>query len=338
MTAYVARRELKLGELVTAPLYVPSSPAESLLGLHEGERMKVRDLLYGLLLASGNDAAVTLADAAAGSTAAFVQEMNAAARRLGLDRTSYANPIGLDDPDNYSSALDLTALAAKLRRDRFLRQVFDTPETVLESGAEPRDVVNHNNLVRTVPYVNGIKTGYTLGAGHVLVASATRHGVSLISAVLGAPSESARDAYSLTLLDYGFSLYHRREPVSARERLAAPALRFQGTTLPLVAAKRLRVTVRRGQRVAVSVEAPSEVEGPIRKGKRLGAVTVAVDGERVASSALVSARSAPAADLGDKVDSAIPGPRAIAWVVITVVVAVALIVCLWLLARRSGTR
>jgi serine-type D-Ala-D-Ala carboxypeptidase (penicillin-binding protein 5/6) len=186
MTAYVARRDLKLDQRVTAPLYVPSSSAESLLGLHEGERITVRDLLYGLLLVSGNDAAVTLADAAAGSTGAFVGQMNAAARRLGLDHTSYANPIGLDDPDNYSSASDLAALAKKVIGDRFLRRVVDTPEIMLSSGAESRDVVNRNTLVRTVPYVTGVKTGYTLGAGNVLVASAKREHVKLISAVLGA--------------------------------------------------------------------------------------------------------------------------------------------------------
>jgi D-alanyl-D-alanine carboxypeptidase (penicillin-binding protein 5/6) len=156
MTAYVARRELKLDQRVTAPPYVPSSSAESLLGLEAGERIKVSDLIYGLILASGNDAAATLAEVSAGSIDAFVGEMNDAARRLGLEQTSYANPIGLDDPDNYSSAADLADLAARLRRDRFMRKVFDTPEIVLTSGAEPRAISNRNNLVRSVPSVDGV--------------------------------------------------------------------------------------------------------------------------------------------------------------------------------------
>jgi serine-type D-Ala-D-Ala carboxypeptidase (penicillin-binding protein 5/6) len=338
MTAYVSRRDLKLDQRVTAPLYVPSSSAESLLGLQEGERITVRDLLYGLLLASGNDAAVTLADASAGSTAAFVGQMNAAARRLGLDHTSYANPIGLDDPDNYSSASDLASLARTVLGDRFLRKVVDTPETVLSSGAESRDVVNRNTLVRTVPYVTGVKTGYTLGAGDVLVASADRERVKLISAVLGAPSESARDSDSLALLDYGYSLYHRREPVRMGERLAAASLRYQDEKLPLVADRSLGVTVRRGQRLAVSLDAPSELEGPIGKGERLGKVTVSVDGEPVATAGLVSGRAAPAADLGDKLDSAIPGPRALAWIVLAAALVLVLAVAYRLFTRRSPSR
>jgi D-alanyl-D-alanine carboxypeptidase (penicillin-binding protein 5/6) len=338
MTAYVARRDLGLDQIVTAPAYAPSSAAESLLGLRQGERIAVRDLLYGLLLASGNDAAVALADASAGSTEAFVGQMNAAARRLGLDRTSYANPIGLDDPDNYSSASDLVELAARLRRDRFLRTVVDTPETVLRTGSEPRDVVNRNTLVRTVPYVNGVKTGYTLGAGNVLVASATRHGVTLISALLGAPTEAGRDADSLALLDYGFSLYHRRQPVSAGESLATASLRYQDADVVLNAVRGVRVTVRRGQRLAVSVDAPAEVDGPVAKGQRLGAVTVRLEGERVGSSPLVAARSAAAADLGDRLDAAIPGPRPLAWAAIAVAVALALIAAVALWARRPPRR
>jgi serine-type D-Ala-D-Ala carboxypeptidase (penicillin-binding protein 5/6) len=336
MTAYVARRELMLEQRVTAPLYVPSSSAESLLGLEEGERIKVSDLIYGLILASGNDAAVTLADAAAGSTQAFVGEMNDAAARLGLDRTSYANPIGLDDPNNYSSAADLADLAQRLRRDRFMREVFDTPQIVLTSGAEQRAIVNRNNLVRSVPYVDGVKTGYTLGAGNVLVASASRDGVDLISVVLGAPSESARDAGSLALLDYGFSLYREETPVTKGETLGQVPVRFQDESLALRAGREVSLTVRRDQRVDVRPERPGEVEGPIERGEKLGSVTVLVDGERAGRSALVAARAVPAADLGDKLDDAIPGPRLVAFGLITAALALALIAVVRVLLRRSA--
>ena len=331
MTAYVARRELRLSEMVTAPRYTPSSPAESLLGLEEGERISVRDLLYGLLLASGNDAAVTLADAAAGSTRRFVSQMNAAAHRLGLSDTSYANPIGLDDPNNFSSAVDLVDLAARLRRDPFLAKVFDTPEKVLRTGATTRDVVNRNNLVRTVPYVNGVKTGYTLDAGDVLVASATRNGVTLISAVLGEPSEASRDSDSLALLNWGFDQYHEERPVSEGEALARVPVRYLDDALALDAARGVRLTVRRGQRIV-------EVEGPVAKGKRLGSVKVLVDGERVGASPLVAATTVPAADLGDRLDSAIPGPRLIVWVAVIAAIALALIVATRIFTSRSSAR
>ena len=241
------------------PAYVPST-AESLLGLEEGERIKVRDLLYGLILASGNDAAVALATAAGGSVDTFVRQMNRAAQRLDLDDTSYANPIGLDAPDNFSSARDLVDLTLELREKHF-RKIFDTPETVLESGARPRTVVNRNTLVRTVPYVNGVKTGYTLGADNVLVGSAERDGIQLVSAVLGAPTESERDAATLELLNYGFSLYRQERVLRERERVATASVRWQDERMPLVAERPVRVTVRRGQRVDVAVAAPARWRG-----------------------------------------------------------------------------
>jgi D-alanyl-D-alanine carboxypeptidase (penicillin-binding protein 5/6) len=312
MTAFVARERLRLGEMVVAPAYVANT-AESLLGLVEGERIKVRDLLYGLLLASGNDAAAALAQAASGSDAAFVRRMNRSAERLGLHDTSFANPIGLDEPGNFSSAADLAELTSALRSDRVFRRIFDTPQATLRSGARPRTVVNRNNLVRTVPYVNGVKTGYTLGAGNVLVGSAEREGVQLISAVLGAPTESERDAATLELLDYGFSLYARERPIAPRERLATAALRWQDAKLPLVAARPVRLTVRRGQEVDVKVHAPAEVAGPIDRGEQLGRATVTLDGERAAGVALLAARRAPEASVLERFDGAVPGPRLVAW-------------------------
>lgn len=338
MTAYVARRELRLGERVTAPGYAPISPAESLLGLVEGERISTEDLLYGLLLASGNDAAEALAVASSGSVDAFVRRMNREADRLGLERTSYANPIGLDDPSNYSSANDLVALAAELREDRIFRRIFDAPSATLRSGARTRQITNRNNLVLNVPFVDGVKTGYTLDAGNVLVASGTRDGVTLISAVLGEPTESARDADSLALLEYGFSLYRQREVVERRERLAAVPIADQGESLALVASRPVELTVRRGQEVTTTVDAPEEVEGPIARGERLGRVVVSVDGERRGRSALIAARAVAKASIGDRVDSALPGPRALAWLIVTGLVAAAAIIALRVWTRPRDTR
>ena len=312
MTAFVAREELGLGKTVVAPAYFAST-AESLLGLREGERIEVRDLLYGLILASGNDAAAALAQATAGSEKAFVRRMNRAAERLDLDDTSYANPIGLDEPGNFSSPRDLVDLTLALREDRAFRRIFDTPEAVLRSGARPRTVVNRNTLVRTVPYVNGVKTGYTLGAGNVLVGSAERNGVQLVSAVLGAPSESERDSATLELLDYGFSLYERERVLSERERVAAAAVRWQDESLPLVAERPVGVTVRGDQRVDVEVAAPTEIEGPVRRGERLGRASVTVDGEPTQRVALVAARSVGEATALERFDGVIPGPRVLAW-------------------------
>jgi serine-type D-Ala-D-Ala carboxypeptidase (penicillin-binding protein 5/6) len=334
MTAYVARRALKLSEEVVAAEYVPSSSAESLLGLMGGERITVRDLLYGLILASGNDAAVALADAAAGSVPAFVERMNRGAARLGLDHTSYANPIGLDEPGNYSSAGDLVELAAELRKDPAMREIFDAPDAVLQSGAQTRSIVNRNNLVRMVPWVDGVKTGYTLGAGNVLVASGEQGQVELISAVLGAPSETARDAESLELLGYGFSLYHRERPIADGEELADATVAYQDETLEMVAAEPVELTVRRGQEIDVEVDSPTEVEGPIDQGERLGEAIVRVDGDAQGRTALVAAAAVAEASVADRVDSALPGSRFVAWAIVAVAVAAVGI----LLIRFGGRR
>jgi serine-type D-Ala-D-Ala carboxypeptidase (penicillin-binding protein 5/6) len=335
MTAYAARQDLPLDKKVAAPPY-QALAAESLVGLRAGERITVRDLLYGLILASGNDAAVALADAAAGSQERFVAEMNRDARRLGLGDTSYANPIGLDQPGNYSSARDLVRLTVELREDPFFRKVFDAPETTVQSGGRSIHLTNRNTLVRTVPWVNGVKTGYTLGAGYVLVGSGTRKGVTLVSAVLGSTSESGREAATLELLEYGFDQYRRERVVERGERLASPSVRYQDELLGLVADRALGLTVRRDQRVSTDVVAPDEIEGPVDRGERLGEAVVAVDGEPVGRVALVAARHVPAADLGDRVDDALPGGRALAWGLITAAVAALLIVVTLAIGRRRA--
>ena len=139
MTALLALEQAKPSDVFTAPAY-NAMPAESRINLREGERMTVHDLLEALLLESANDAAETLAEGVSGSREAFVEEMNARAAELGLEHTSYANPIGLDEAGNYSSARDLAKLArVLLQRPRFAR-IVDMPEAELESGARPRVV------------------------------------------------------------------------------------------------------------------------------------------------------------------------------------------------------
>jgi D-alanyl-D-alanine carboxypeptidase (penicillin-binding protein 5/6) len=337
MTAYAARRDLPLSKRVVAPPY-EALAAESLVGLRAAERIAVRDLLYGLLLASGNDAAVALAEAAAGSEPRFVAQMNRDAKRLGLRNTSYANPIGLDEPGNYSSARDLVTLATELREDPFFRRVLDAPEATLRTDGRTIRVTNRNLLVRTVPWVNGVKTGYTLGADYVLVGSGTRKGVTLVSAVLGAPTESERDAATLELLEYGFSQYRRERLIKPGERLAAPEVRYQDTTMPLVAGRELTTTLRRDQRVKTDLRVPAEVEGPIERGDRIGSATVTVDGQAIGTVPLLAARTVGEADIGDRVDSAIPGGRLAAWVLITAALVGAVLLFGWAISRRRGTR
>lgn len=201
MTALVTLERLPLDAVVTAPGYV-SDGTESMLGLGNGEQMQVSDLLRGLLLASGNDAAMALAIGVAGSEEAFVTLMNEHARKLGMDRTRFGNPIGLDD-GNHSSAADLVTLTRALRRHAFFRRTVAAPRLTLQSGMVARTVVNSNRLLEGSFSVDGVKTGHTKAAGYVLVGSATRGGRAVVSAVLGTRSEDDRDDATVRLLRYG---------------------------------------------------------------------------------------------------------------------------------------
>ena len=308
MTAYLALQELKPNQTLTAAPYRPIASTEILLGLRPGEKIQVRDLLYGLLLPSANDAAQALAVGVGGSVPAFVSEMNQAAQALGLANTSYANPIGLDSPNNYSSARDLVTLADLLLENRLFARIVDSPSAVLHSGDTQRRVDTRNTLLDQQPFIDGVKTGHTIKAGYVLVGSGTRNSTTLISAVLGTPSEAARDAETLELLNYGFSLYRSSTPVEQGAEFADPKLDYRDDRLPVVAERTLRVSSREGQRVATSVDAPDEVSGAVEKGEQLGEVVVSVDGERAASSPLVAAESVEAATLLDKVASAVLNP------------------------------
>jgi D-alanyl-D-alanine carboxypeptidase (penicillin-binding protein 5/6) len=301
MTAYLALKRLKLNQMIAAPNYHPSASAEIRLGLRPGEKMRVRDLLYGLLLPSASDAAETLAVGVSGSVPAFVTAMNQAAQRLGLADTHYANPIGLDDPGNYSSAHDLVTLASILLQNPLFARIVDTPSAILRSGDHPRQVTSRNTLLGRESWVNGVKTGHTLGAGYVLVGSGTQDSTTLISAVLGTSSEFARDSETLALLQYGFSLYHPVSPVDQGEQLADPKLDWRGDHLSLVSQRALPVNVREGERVATHVTAPDEVSGAVEQGKALGRVTVTVDGKVAAASPLIAAESVDAATTLDKV-------------------------------------
>lgn len=294
MTAHVALSELPLRKVVRAAPYA-AIPAESLLGLSAGEPVSVRDLLYGLILRSGNDAAHSLAVATSGSEAGFVREMNLRAAALGLADTHYANPIGLDEPGNHSSARDLATLSRRLLERRPFARLAAARRALLTSLDPDRRIATRNTLLFRAPWATGVKTGHTLGAGYVLVGSGTRKGVELVSAVLGSPSETQRDLDSLELLEYGFSLYRRRAIVSAGRELATASIRYSGGELPLLAGRGVTVGLRRSQRARVEVDAPTEVEGPVRRGRRLGSAIVYIDGRRVAEVPLRAARAIPEA-------------------------------------------
>jgi D-alanyl-D-alanine carboxypeptidase (penicillin-binding protein 5/6) len=310
MTALLTLERARLGAVFRAARY-RALPAESRIGLLPGERMKVADLLRGLLVESANDAAETLAEGVAGSRRAFVRAMNQRARKLGLRGTHYANPVGLDQRGNYSTARDLVTLAIVLRTNRFFKRTVDRPQVTLRSGYRPRTFANRNDLVRRYPWVNGVKTGHTRAAGYVLVGSAYRHGVQLVSAVLGTPSEAARDADTLRLFAYAFRRFERVRAITRGQALASVAIRYRpGARLRLVAARTVRRIVPRGDRAAVAVRAvaPTEVRGPLRRGQPLGRAEVRQGGRLVATVPLLAVQAVPRADVVQRTKSWLAHP------------------------------
>jgi len=299
MTAYVAIKDLPLDKIVRAQPYEPEY-GESLMGLRAGQRISVRDLLYGLILRSGNDAAHTLAIDAAGDEARFVAQMNRYAAALGLSHTHYANPVGLDEKGNYSSAGDLMTLTRRLLQEPAFAKIADSRSAVLRSVHPRRRIESINELLELAPWVTGVKTGHTFGALYVLVGSGQRHGVSLISVVVGAWTDEERFDGNLALLEWGFGQYRRKLPVRAGEDLADPEIRYSGGRLPLRAERSLAAGIRKGQRVEVQVSAPEEVEGPLRRGRKLGRAMVFVAGRKVGSVDLLAGRSVAKASSFDR--------------------------------------
>jgi D-alanyl-D-alanine carboxypeptidase (penicillin-binding protein 5/6) len=256
----------------------------------------VDDLLEALLLESANDAAVTIAVGVSGSRAGFVSDMNTRAAELGLEDTSFANPIGLDDPQNRSTARDLARLSVRLMRYRRFRRIVDKPRATLESGSRRRVVGNRNRLIGRHGFVDGIKTGHTLSAGYVLVGAATgKGGARVVSVVLGEPSESARDADTLALLRYGLGQFRRVTPVRAGRVVARVDVKHRDDRVALVPSRSLRTTARKGERVRRRVSAPGELDGPLAKGERVGTIAVLRGGRVVGRVPLVTAEKVPGA-------------------------------------------
>jgi D-alanyl-D-alanine carboxypeptidase (penicillin-binding protein 5/6) len=334
MTALIALEHAKLSRVLTTVRY-RGAPAESVIGLRAGERMTVADLLRGLLMASANDAAATLAARIGGSQRAFVAMMNTRARELGLRHTHYANAIGLDAAGNYSTAEDLVKLTLILRRNEFFRQVTDLPRTTLHTGAHPRTIVNRNVLVRAVPEVNGVKTGHTSTAGYILVGSASKADVTVISVVLDEPTEAARDSDTLALLRYGLRRYERVEPVRKGQGFASVKLAHRDQHVELVAARSVERTARRDERLYTrTIDVPSELDGPLPAGSRVGTIEVRWRKRTVARVPLVTRTAISQASIWERGDDLLG--RTLTVVILAIVALASL--QLVLLRRRAVRR
>ena len=297
MTALVTLEHVHhLSTAFTEPDYHLAA-VDSQIGLAPGERMSVHDLLLALMLPSADDAAQDLAfNVGHRSVGRFIGMMNAQARVIGLTRTHYSTPVGLDTPGNYSTAADLVKLASyDLAHSAYFARIVALPSAELYSGAYRRYVVNRNTLVSRYRWINGVKTGHTAAAGYVLVASARRNGMTLISAVLGTSSEASRDSNTLALLDYGYANFRLADLVRAGQVLATPTVRYQsGQRAQLIAATAVRQVVPRSAAIRIRIVAPAELTGPLPRHDRVGTAIVLVGRRPVDRIALLLARALPA--------------------------------------------
>lgn len=260
-------------EVIASEGAVAAEGAE--LGLEEGERIPVRELLYALLLQSANDAAVALAEHVSGSVDAFVDRMNEGARDLALTDTRFASPNGLDD-SGYSSALDVAAITVEaFRSETFAETVRAKTRAIAAPDGSARRIQNRNALLWLYPDSIGVKTGYTAAAGFCLVAAAEREGLRLGAVVLGAPDDAFSDAAAL--LNYGFAAYEQRRVVTLGDPL--DPIRVAGRLVTLEAGDFLHVLVRRNESVDVTVRIRPSLRLPLARGQDVGELIATVSGE-----------------------------------------------------------
>ena len=301
MTAYVVFGALRSKSIAPSQSVTVSQKAwraeGSRMFIEPRKPVSVDELVRGVIVQSGNDASIALAELTAGNEAAFVDKMNAEAARLGLKGTHFVNVTGLSDPQHYSTAADMAMLAAALIRDYpEFYPIYSEKEFRYNNITQP----NRNRLLWTDPFVDGVKTGHTEAAGWCLIASAKRGERRLVAAVLGAHSDGGRAAEAQKLLNWGFqafdtvALYQSGKPVStlrvwkgAKPEVAAGFLADRYLTLPKGKASGL----------ALTLEAQEPLVAPVASAQKVGIVKVALDGKPMAEFPLIALEEVPPAGL-----------------------------------------
>ncbi len=287
MTVLVALQHARLDDVVTVSRRA-AAVGESSIYLQKGEQLTVGDLVEAALIQSANDAAVALAEYVGGSQSAFVEMMNAEARRLKLRDTHFANPDGLDAFGHYSSARDVTRLARIAMRNPEIRSVVARSTATIAGG---RTLSTWNDLLGRFPGVFGVKTGHTAAAGWSEVAAARDHGVTVYATLLGAPTREGRNADLEELLAWGISRYRTVGVVSPERVYATAAVPYGRARLSLVAGGRVTRLVRVDRTLLERVVAPTAVSLPVRKGQPLGEVRVYAGRKLIARRPLLASRS-----------------------------------------------
>jgi serine-type D-Ala-D-Ala carboxypeptidase (penicillin-binding protein 5/6) len=301
MTAYVAfdalhQKRITLEQRVTVSEKAWRAPGSRMF-LEAGSQVTVEQLLHGLIVQSGNDAAVALAEAVGGSESAFAEMMNREASRLGLRNTRFVNATGLPDGQHYSSAADIARIAQAITRDypRYFPMY-----SLREYSYNGITQYNRNKLLGRDPHVDGMKTGFTESAGFCLVATAERRGRRLISVVIDAGSDNGRAADSQRLLNYGFEqfetvrLYARGQPVHR-----IPVWKGVDDIIAAGFAEDLFVTVPRGlsQQLRATLESMQPLLAPIRSGQPVGKLRLIFDDQALGEYPVVALENVSVANM-----------------------------------------
>ncbi|MEH8016763.1 serine hydrolase [Rheinheimera muenzenbergensis] len=296
MTSYVIGTELKNGNIknddmvtISEKAWAKNFPGSSLMFIEVGTKVSVADLNKGIIIQSGNDACVALAEHIAGSEGAFVDLMNAHAQRLGMHNSRFGNSHGLPSAENYTTPRDMATLSAALIRD-----VPEEYALYAEKEFSYNNIrqYNRNSLLwdRSLD-VDGIKTGHTDEAGFSLVTSASRDNMRLISVVMGTASEQARSAENKKLLTYGFRFFETITPYQAGEKFAEQRI-WQGDkdNVQLGILNAVQVTIPRGQQKNLQADFTlnQQLIAPISKGQQVGTVYLKLHGEDIASYPMVA--------------------------------------------------
>ena len=283
MTAVVA---IEHGELSERYKVTSGDLAEgSSMYLQVGEELTLEELLYGLMLVSGNDAALAVAHCVSGKVEDFVALMNATAQSLGMTHTSFANPNGLDAQGHYSSARDMARLTAYALENETFRRIVSTEYATIGE----RYLKNHNKLLSNYEGCIGVKTGFTKAAGRTLVTAAQRDGMTLICVTLR-DGDDWND--HMALFDFGFGAYRMETPVKMGQKMAQTLVCGGEKNAVMLAADRaLSYPVTGEEKLTIKVVAPAFVTAPVTAGQVLGAVSAYLNGEEVASVDLVAMES-----------------------------------------------
>ncbi|MBN8737589.1 MAG: D-alanyl-D-alanine carboxypeptidase [Xanthomonadales bacterium] len=302
MTEYVVNAELAAGKIhMNDQVHISehawraggagTDGSTSFLKLNS--EVQLKDLLYGMIIQSGNDAAIALAEHVAGSEQAFSDMMNTYAQRLGMTGTHFVNASGYPAPDHYSTAHDIAILSRALIRNFPEQYKISAIKSFEWNGITQH---NRNTLLWTDPSVDGIKTGSTKEAGFCLAASALRNGMRLIAVTLGGPDMNAAATGDEALLNWGFNFYRTHTLYAAGQALATPRLWKGATnTLELGIAEDASVTIPRGRydQLQATLEIPQRLVAPFTKGQRVGTLNVTFDGKPLVSEPLVVLQDAP---------------------------------------------